>query len=1786
MNQVNIGQIDTGKVFGIGELARGSPPPNRYMWLEDESDFLTFPMIPPCEVEQKVPHRNYLKFVRLSPSVIELENCYVLSTDLMTQAYELTYKEACTKEYQKKMFSGTQRVRKSAKALRLRARAVQADTAKRELIKQRNELARLSCQADEIPSVCMDDFAPLLESVREDLPAATLAYYDEWASHVENVAILGYQLGVATSLTQCFVAVVSYLKSYTQGRSLSFQIYELINKSVALEPQELNPHGLEASKILDTWELLNSNPMYKKIAFLISAAMSMTICSFKKIEWSPFGFELISLEAAKEQVKTFDVLDACIKTFSWMATTGYKVIEQRSFLPLVYSDQRIAEYNKICDEVLAYADIACAGNVEDLNDFEHKTDRALELTSDLKGKQPTGATAMWLQNKYAALVDIKQRLIAKRRNTTTRFAPIGWSIFGGTGLGKSSIASYVMHQSLHAMGFSIEPDRIMTLDQGDKYQSTYTSDINGMYIDDISNTKSQFVENAPTSLIIKFFNNVAAQAIKAEIQSKGVVFLDFKCGVITTNKRNLDAPIYSNCPEAILRRFYHITVEVKPEYRKKGTDMLDSQGKHVLNNTDPIPDFWFFSVSECVGNGGDSSFRPITFNFGQGDAICEGINVRQLMHVVRQLSIEHKIGQEAMLKRESVLKTLNFCNECKNPATFCSCMEHMNSGDTDVTLSDQAICGSDGTDQLNSNSSGECTLVQQTTKSARVVYFESPENSDSDDSAPSISSSDWHQLAELELRDFSSGGRHRGRTLHGFGRGGRVNRRSNLAPHGLEVFTDIAVNAMMRSFKSYCTNLISPFYSLHNLLGWKPLADMATKDLAREITSCYRDTFDTYLIACVPQWLENTRLYQRYVNGWYWASAYLDSRRLIVRGVSCLGSGLVAFNLRSYRICNYSVFPLFAIGTTSVVAGLLTFPYRLRRLKQQYFARRDVLSDKARAVRDNPVASMALLAVSLAAGVKIMELWNRKRIAALEPNSLTDPFIQDSKPGWFGAMMERFGVKTKVSQVSKTTSLSDIEACIIKNTFWADCTRKDGSQVGMNIFFPRKCVAFFPLHAFYRNSDMSKTPQHWVDISVLRSVNRNGGTFKFRADLSASYIMPEKDLVAIYVPNCPDLKDMSHFFPYTQPTGKGLARLIQRTKDGGVKKSSLSVRFEEVQHRYKSFYGCAYYTELARVGACMAPVVSDTRNNTTIYGFHIGGCDKTDLGVAQNVTRKELDIVYKSLESDKSIVLSAHATELPLVQYNKPILVSSAVHPNAKMLHDVDPTAVLEVFGSTKLRSETYSNVIPSILSEHVTDVMGIPNQWGPPQLRPNWKAFNATLEHIQHPSEPFLHTDLSRAREDYISVLRVKIAAYILREPISVLTPKEVVMGIPGKRFVDAIPMSTSMGFPVYGSKKHHFEEILAEDGSLLDRIPSKEIECEIERMMNCWRKGTRAYAVYSASLKDEPTVLGKDKVRVFQAVPIAFGMCVRKYFLPIARFMSLHPLESECAVGVNCMGPDWAELMDYAYKYSNEGKVLGWDYSKFDVRMNSQVTRCALSIFIELAELAGYSQDDLYIMKMMVSDLVHPLMDYNGTLLMAYNMNPSGNNITVNINSIVGALYVRLGFFHVYPHEKSFRDCVALMTYGDDATGSVKSEYEGFNFETFKKYIGRHDIKITLPDKSEVSKQFLHIDNVDFLKRQSNYIPEIDRVLGKLDENSIFKSLHSNVRSRTEDPRHVAISCMESALHEWFAYGKDHYNMRSNQLQEVARRANISCNIFYSFDERVTKWMSDYNTDDTTSN
>jgi hypothetical protein len=106
------------------------------------------------------------------------------------------------------------------------------------------------------------------------------------------------------------------------------------------------------------------------------------------------------------------------------------------------------------------------------------------------------------------------------------------------------------------------------------------------------------------------------------------------------------------------------------------------------------------------------------------------------------------------------------------------------------------------------------------------------------------------------------------------------------------------------------------------------------------------------------------------------------------------------------------------------------------------------------------------------------------------------------------------------------------------------------------------------------------------------------------------------------------------------------------------------------------------------------------------------------------------------------------------------------------------------------------------------------------------------------------------------------------------------------------------------------------------------------------------------------------------------------------------------------------------------------------------------------------------------------------------------------------------------------------------------------------------------------------LSIDEADFLKRMSVFIPEIGTRLGALCKSSMQKCLLTNLKSKTETPEKVAISCIETYMHELFAHGRQEYEHDQPLIKELCVRALdfVPPAVAFSFDERVEMWKEKY--------
>lgn len=1478
--------------------------------------------------------------------------------------------------------------------------------------------------------------------------------------HLNNLiqfCTLLHWLHKAKDIADVSVALVSYASGHGYD---PLSVFNFVGGIFEPPPKaEIKPESVES--VAEAWRLLKGNKIFPKLSLAISAMSVLTVCTFEKVSFDKSYVELLSESFQDIHASAIDVVDACIESLCWMCSSGVAVIKQKSLAPLLYSDQTIHEFDEKFMYVQAEKSNAINGSLMNLAEYESKLQDCINIIERLNSCKLEHVVRRYLHDKYAILVGIQDSLYVKRKNSEIRFCPIGFCLYGGSGVGKTSVAKMVMRTSLYSMGFSTDEKHQITMDMNDKYHSTLTNDIEGVYFDDLANTTSDFSDNGqiPSSTIIKFFNNVPAQAVKADVGDKGKTMLNLKCGVVTTNVKHLDAAKYSNCPVSILRRLYHVTVTIKPQYQIRDssglTGMLDQNHADLLaQSCIGEVDVWNFTIETAIPSGNSGfAFSTLNYPINGVNVVCKNIGLRDFLLVVRDLSVAHHTQQQNLLAGVASGVGCS-CPKCKIPKVVCGCQAFFMSW-WDIF---QFIPRSFGYLPVSELSQAEA-LRRALLIVDNSIY----------DLAPYIPSFIYNSFLFQWVFDYST---------------------KRLSDFECSCFRYIRRNHRRITFYSYLSLFFALFFGL----------------------PCGDTLFSPLILTFVPFFLLFVFLLKRAVAR--------RNQDLVDRVVQSRGT-LSAYATRMREV----IIPQSLVVLGGVAAAAITLRYLYR---------------------------MYVLA----------------RVGPENGSSL-DPDVIDKQPGWTGFFMR--GSTQKIVNPKYTNHTpSQLVNPVSKNLFFATFTGKEGGASHCCLFMPKKHYALFPKHIFYADGDMNGKPYSVMDVVVRRSTD-TGGRFLFTVNFHSCQFYG--DICLAYVPSCPDLQDLTSVVS-EEVTGAGYCELVKRQVDIKIVTERVYATHGITGHKHMSFYGSTYTTSLAGRGSCMSVLISVTQPSS-IVGFHLGGRDEQ--GISGHLPQSMLRILYEKLRNTDLVLDGGNSDILPESTYGKPFVIGPVHH--SAYVRDLPEDSCFTPIGQTAHRSEMTSHVVRSLFYDAAMRHFEIEDKWKIPELKPNWKHFNVFLDKVTKPSLPFDPLLLRIATYDYLEPLMCVVKSYTgLKRP---LTFKESVMGIPGMRFCDGLVMKTSLGYPIFGKKAKWFTDVY-EDGVLVDRVPHAKIVEEYHRLLKCYRERRRGYPVFSGNLKDEVKDRDSMKIRIFTACPVAFSILVRMFFLPVVIFFQHYPIESEMAVGINAFGLQWQDLMDYVDSLADKnGGRFGMDYSAYDTRMNSQISRAAYWIMIKLARAMGYDEDSLYIMESMVDDLTHPIVDVNGTMVALYHMNPSGNNVTVQVNCLANSIYMRMAFFSVLPNFSNFRDWVHLTTYGDDNRCSVAEVCRSkFTFLKVQEYLLKHDIVITPPDKKSEGDHFFEDDKLDFLKRQSSYIPEIDRKIGRLEEDSILRSFLYNVKSASVDPQEVALSCVDSAMHEWFAFGRDHYEKRRSEMKLVCEDAGI---LHYpildiTFEDRVKKWKENY--------
>jgi len=580
-----------------------------------------------------------------------------------------------------------------------------------------------------------------------------------------------------------------------------------------------------------------------------------------------------------------------------------------------------------------------------------------------------------------------------------------------------------------------------------------------------------------------------------------------------------------------------------------------------------------------------------------------------------------------------------------------------------------------------------------------------------------------------------------------------------------------------------------------------------------------------------------------------------------------------------------------------------------------------------------------------------------------------------------------------------------------------------------------------------------------------------------------------------------------------------------------------------------TLYDGERYDRICRKGDCGTLVIAESAGGWFITSMHVAGSPNTPRLISQPLSAKMFASHFPQFPvanmGDYNLFEKGNARSGPLRE------------PSTRSISAWITKGCGDHIGSYHGRSTMTSRVKETMICGDVCESFQRTNPLTQPLMKAcqdpdtlEWKdPFTISAATQANTSPHFTDHEFEICSEEYLRPM-----LDFIREEEIALDMETVDVAINGNLKFDGLPLSTSGGFNFPGSKRTWLIE--REDGSY---EMGKEVQAAYDSILSAYERGEKSNTMFNGCLKDEPVSLKKrtvGKTRVFTASDLAFSIIVRQQYLRVAAFIMRHNEMSECAVTMNCYGDDWGTIYDHITKFGKTNLFDG-DYTFFDKQMPAEAICAGFRVLDRLMdEDCPRTKRNVLICNGIKTDIMFPVVNMNGDVIMFYGSNSSGHCLTVIINSIVNSLYVRIAYFSLFEDIKLFRTYVSLITLGDDNV--VNSARQDFNHTTLTKALQTKGIVYTMADKNAKSIPFKNVSDVSFLKRKFVVNPD-GRVVAPIELDSVFKALCMEVCRDVISSEERLAQVYLSARREWSLHGEEIFNMYTSKMDVILARHPI---------------------------
>lgn len=1617
-------------------------------------------------------------------------------------------------------------------------------------------------------------------------------------------AILGMvHLSTLTTSFQVVTYLTSVISVYCDGELARYALAalsKLFAVQIAEQAGDEHPCHDGFSAFCDGLRIVKSSELVKRLRRVLTMCFFGVLGKEKATVAKDSGVWKRLLH--DKEVTSYDALDMMEEIVSAVRVAwdiSLECIAARSFGPLLGREVNIVQLESEFAFVKAHMPYYLNGTLERITDTSGLRVTEEEFVGRVRElDQRLSQVHRLTRNPSERL--IVTRMLASARTwqcqvnefvsqEVTRLEPFSIKLDGSTGVGKTSMAAKIVRDVLKIAGKPHGDKNIAFMDPCANFADTVFNHTTGIIMDDVSNIKPIFAKTEELINIIQIGNTAKTPVNKADLSDKGTVFYNPSVFLISTNVPKLHALEKSEEPSAILRRFpYHILVEPAPGY---GTSVRIPNFGDTLNMLDP---------SKITGAPGEfvqmftvKRWVPRAREQGQANADtgellnyegAVGLNYSQLMQFLHPRIVAHYASQRryrATMKEDQDAPlcahgwtTSSHCHLCQQPG-----------------LQEQAGPG----------------LAQLVRGISRLRGLR-----------PAVPQPDLCVDC--------------GRPLDG--------RPVCIYCHPAEeVAAPVVVQERVRELDEEPEVVVfrPRRASLREQLVMAKCWVSRRLDEAQFADAVVPPSFVQMLQIVTGGAWDMERAFMRnptlfFTAIFFVAPAMVGLATQLLFSVSGLGgvvSATTSFGVACGTALRASTAAVAWVKSRIAGRTLPEIQRQMKELAQEHFGRvlcaivgalvvcvaaKRLLGRSARSPPQGGGDAFPTGAVcrtcqhSMEPGFDFAPQGGAESALADDVFAVPDPRVREN-------VWERRKLVTAFDPggTVRTMTHEQIVARVMRQLYVVVFSYASGKFTTTYGLMVATNLALFPAHNVYRQ-DGTMSPI--TEVTFRRTSGECGPIFKCRID-ATTVVRLAGDMVLCHTGTGGTQHDLRELLPTALPDA-GVRLPLKE-----YRRSFITHEIEEcgflstVERQTSRQYGWEYlaYVHLRPEptfhGLCGAVLMSQQRY-PSIVALHTMGDGHH--AIACCLLRSDVDAAFERLRctgTHRGPVIEKVSTVL----HTPPGLDARAeIAPLAEnsVLREAPDAAPFEAIGTLANYSQVRarSNLQESSISAFVAEVCGEPRKHGPPcniNKATVEKAKIGQLGAAQMPPKIMLLAQIDLKDE-------WKVVAGVVRPYFKPLTERESCSGIIGSSSVRRVRMSTAAGFPLNGDK----EQCVMRDptpnapDSLILR---PEVRAEIEELRCKMRKLHRVNWVFKGSHKDEPTKFTKLKVRVFEGTPFTMLFLLRQYFAPVMRIFATFPLETESAVGINANGMDWHKLAADLEEYGS-GRVLEGDWKHFDTSLVYQEMMAVFTIWIELAqESGGYSEDDINIMWVLAEEVSRHYSVLRGDVALFEGANPSGQALTVYLNNGVNALRMRAFFYACAPDDVEsialwrpdreslggvtlpsdarahleplraglsgrFRDYAHAIFYGDDALiAPHPSTQQWFTQYALAEWFAEQGKDFTSTQKGPFEEAFTPLSRASFLKRGFRMEPSVGHVVGPLEMDSIYKSLHVWPKKLVDTQEVHAAEVIAQACRELFNHGEEVFRSRAQQLAIVAElcgAAPFMDDWHFSWDQQVVRWKA----------